>query len=68
MRRLLNLAVSKVKTLLRRGPDTDDGPGPRYGTSVSYVACRECGEGSMVYDDEEGASVCNACGAVDDGP
>jgi rubredoxin len=62
------LVVGKLKTVLRRDPDTDDGPGPRYGTSVNYLACRECGEGSMVYDEDRGASVCQVCGAVDEGP
>jgi ribosomal protein S27E len=38
---------------------------PRYGTSVSYMPCRECGEGSLVYDPELKATRCRCCGAMD---
>ena len=34
--------------------------------SASYLPCRRCGEGSLVYDDDLGTSVCRCCGAVDD--
>jgi uncharacterized protein (DUF983 family) len=40
----------------------------RYGESVNFMPCPECGEGSMQYDEEVGAPKCRVCGAVDDGP
>jgi hypothetical protein len=39
---------------------------PRTVRSASYLPCRSCGEGSLVYDEEMAASVCRCCGAVDD--
>jgi len=54
--------------LVRGSAETGDGPAPRYGRSVSYTPCPACGEGSLVYDEDEGASVCRACGAVDEAP
>jgi hypothetical protein len=64
--KLLNLVVGRVKSLFRRDPGADDPP--RYGSSVSYAACPECGEGSLTYDEGAGTSVCNVCGArADDG-
>jgi hypothetical protein len=68
MSRILELLVSRVRVWWRGGNTEDEGPQPRYGQSVSYVACHSCGEGSLVYDEAEEASVCNVCGAVDDGP
>jgi len=64
---LLDLIRGRIRLWRRDGPSgpTHD---PRYGQSVSYVPCHECGEGSLVYDEEEGASVCQVCGAVDEGP
>jgi len=40
----------------------------RYGESVNFMPCPECGEGSMQYDEEVGTATCRVCGAVDDGP
>jgi len=61
--------LGKLANLLRGwlrigGGDPDPDDGPRYGTSVSYTACPECGEGSLVYDPDAGGSRCNQCGAV----
>jgi ribosomal protein S27E len=44
---------------------TIDPDGPRYGMSASYMSCRHCAEGSIVYDPEIEDSRCRACGAVD---
>lgn len=38
----------------------------RYGYSASYMPCRNCGEGSLVYDDALGGTVCRCCGELDD--
>jgi hypothetical protein len=68
MRRLLRLAASRLKFWVRDDVATGPKHDPRYGQSVSYVPCGSCGEGSLVYDETAGTTVCNACGAVDDGP
>jgi len=39
---------------------------PRSTVSASYLPCRHCGEGSLVYDEARGASVCRCCGQTDD--
>jgi hypothetical protein len=39
---------------------------PQYGYSASYMPCRKCGEGSLVYDEELGGTVCRCCGELDD--
>jgi ribosomal protein S27E len=39
---------------------------PRYGVSVSYTPCPECGEGTMEYDEAADESRCTVCGAVVD--
>jgi len=64
---LLDLIRGRIR-LWRQDDSSGPTHAPRYGESVSYVACSECGEGSLVYDENRGASVCNVCGAVDDGP
>jgi hypothetical protein len=64
---LLDMIRGQIRTWLRDGP-TGPQHDPRYGESVSYLPCPECGEGSLVYDEDREASVCRACGAVDDGP
>ena len=64
MSKLLRLVVGRVKTLFRSDPGPDEPP--RYGSSVSYAACPECGEGSLTYDESAGTSVCNVCGARTD--
>ena len=57
---LLNLLRGAFR--LRDGdPEPDDGPD--YGRSVTYIACRACGEGTLEYDDESDADVCSTCGA-----
>jgi len=61
VRRLLTLVVGRIRAALRSTPEPDDPP--QYGSSVSYAACPECGEGSLTYDEAAGTSVCNACGA-----
>lgn len=66
MRRLLSLITSRLRLWLRDEPDADTGVEPRYGSSVGYVACSNCGEGSFVYDEEAGVSVCNVCGTTDE--
>jgi ribosomal protein S27E len=38
---------------------------PALRRSASYMGCRHCEEGSLVYDPEEGASRCRACGRLD---
>jgi uncharacterized protein (DUF983 family) len=58
---------SKLLNLLRgvlrlRGSEPDPGEGPNYGRSVSYTACRACGEGTLEYDPETDADVCSVCG------
>jgi hypothetical protein len=62
---VLGKLVNLLRGWLRIGP-ADPGPdeGPRYGASVSYTACPDCGEGSLVYDPDAGGSRCNRCGAV----
>jgi hypothetical protein len=66
VRKLLNLVVGRVRALFRRDPGPDDPP--QYGSSVSYAACPECGEGSLTYDETAETSVCNVCGTrTDDG-
>jgi len=32
---------------------------------ASYMGCRHCEEGSLVYDSEVGASRCRTCGRLD---
>ncbi|MHB9286803.1 hypothetical protein ACKVMT_07155 [Halobacteriales archaeon Cl-PHB] len=44
-------------------PATDTTPTLRL--SASYLGCRHCAEGSLVYDAEVGASRCRACGKMD---
>jgi hypothetical protein len=46
------------------GDPTADGPDgrPRYGVSVSYAPCPDCGEGALAYDPATGESRCAACG------
>lgn len=39
---------------------------PTLPASASYLPCRYCGEGSLVYDEALGTSVCRCCGATDD--
>lgn len=67
MRRLLDLIRSRLRLWRRGGPAEEPGPDPRYGSSVSYTACSVCGEGSLVYDEDLEASVCNVCGETHDG-
>jgi hypothetical protein len=60
--------LSKLLNLLRgalrlRGGDPDLDAGPNYGRSVTYAACRECGEGHLEHDPEANADVCVVCGA-----
>lgn len=38
---------------------------PSLRHSVSYMGCRHCKEGSLVYDYEAAASRCRACGKLD---
>ena len=59
--------LSKLLNLLRgalrlRGSAPDPDEGPNYGRSVSYTACRACGEGTPEYDPETDADVCPVCG------
>lgn len=56
MRKLFNLVRSRLRLLIRNEPE-DDSRGPRYGSSVSYMPCRACGEASLVYDEEREATV-----------
>jgi hypothetical protein len=46
--------------------DVSTSESPRYGYSASYLPCRECGEGSLVYDESLATTVCRCCGAIDD--
>ncbi|MEF8776185.1 MAG: hypothetical protein V5A43_06745 [Haloarculaceae archaeon] len=50
-------------------PASDPVSAPNYphtGRSASYLPCRHCGEGSLVYDEDRAASVCRCCGAIDE--
>lgn len=48
-------------------PDPASSPtGPTLRTSASYMGCRHCEEGSLVFDPDLGTSRCRACGATDD--
>jgi ribosomal protein S27E len=38
---------------------------PTLRTSASYLGCRHCEEGSLVYDPEIEASRCRSCGKRD---
>jgi ribosomal protein S27E len=38
---------------------------PALRRSASYMGCRHCEEGSLVFDPEAGASRCRACGKLD---
>ena len=38
---------------------------PTFLQSASYMGCRHCEEGSLVFDREAGASRCRACGKLD---
>ncbi len=38
---------------------------PTLRVSASYLGCRHCGEGTLVYDADAGASRCRACGKRD---
>lgn len=43
-------------------------PAPDHPTvhgSASYMGCHHCEEGSLIYDQEAGASRCRACGRLD---
>ena len=40
--------------------------GPRYGLSASYMSCRHCGEGTLVYDPDIEGSRCRSCGEADE--
>jgi uncharacterized protein (DUF983 family) len=37
-------------------------PRPEYIPSANYMACRRCGEGSIIYDSTLKMSRCRACG------
>lgn len=39
--------------------------GPALRRCASYMGCRYCEEGSLVYDPETESSRCTACGAED---
>ena len=44
---------------------TVETPEPVLRRSASYMGCRHCKEGSLVFDPEAGASRCRACGKLD---
>jgi len=57
-----NMSVEETPT---ETVSTVEPDGPRYGMSASYMSCRHCAEGSLVYDPEIQDSRCRACGAID---
>jgi hypothetical protein len=64
MQTLHTVAMSADGSAPTSGVSTTDSP--RYGYSASYLPCRECGEGSLVYDESLATTVCRCCGAIDD--
>ena len=42
------------------------GPSVVYRTA-SYMACEDCGEGAMVWDEKEEVTKCSCCGEVYEG-
>jgi hypothetical protein len=65
LRRLYATARDEVET--RTGPATEaPDVEPRYGVSVSYAPCRDCGEGTMEYDPAADESRCTVCGTTTD--
>jgi len=61
-RTFAKFVMSVDDTNTDRVPTTDM---PRAGRSASYLPCRHCGEGSLVYDEDRATSVCRCCGAID---
>lgn len=55
------MSTTDSSTIAR--PATTDDPTPRR--SASYLGCRECGEGAIVWDADAGQSRCRCCGALD---
>lgn len=47
------------------GVSTTDSPDSPLARSANYMACRRCGEGSLVYDPEREASRCSSCGELE---
>jgi len=59
-----------VYTSMSTTPSTSVGsPEPRDSSvlprSASYLGCRHCGEGALVWDPEAEQSRCGCCGALD---
>lgn len=68
MRNVLEYLLGVLRLRSRKSDAGEDDIEPRYGNSVSYLPCPECGEGSLVYDEDREQSVCNSCGVAADGP
>lgn len=56
------MSVEETRVESVPGFETTDTPAYR---SASYLGCRFCEEGSLVYDPEIGGSRCRTCGEVD---
>jgi len=57
----MSMSTTDSSTIAR--PATTDDTTPRR--SASYLGCRECGEGAIVWDADAGQSRCRCCGALD---
>jgi uncharacterized protein (DUF983 family) len=68
MGNVLDYLLGLLRLRARKNDAGENDTEPRYGKSVSYLPCPNCGEGSLVYDEDTEQSVCNSCGIVDDGP
>lgn len=68
MRNVLDYLLGLLRLRSRKSDADGNDVEPRYGKSVSYLPCPECGEGSLVYDEDREQSVCNSCGVAADGP
>jgi hypothetical protein len=64
MRILGQIAMSAERSPTPTEVSTTDSP--QYGYSASYMPCRKCGEGSLVYDESLGGTVCRCCGEPDE--
>lgn len=69
MEKTLVLAHERTVVMSAEGSPSSSVPPtdlPTLAVSASYLPCRHCGEGSLVYDEARGTSVCRCCGARDD--
>lgn len=60
------MSVNNSPTDAASSTETPETPGsPALRQCASYMGCRHCKEGALVYDPDAGASRCRSCGKLD---